>query len=566
MYLSLSLSLSTLKKRYNKGLAFSEEERDRLYLRGLLPPAVLPQRTQAARAMVNVRSKATDLDRFTYLTALQERNERLFHRVLGQHAEELLPVWGEPTLSSACAAHGLMFRALPRALFVGLADRGRVFQILKNWPERRVKVLCITDGARVGALGDLGVQAVGVPVSRAALYTALGGVDPAVCLPIALDAGTDNPDLLSSPFYVGARRPRGSGEEVAALLDELITAARARFGPSLFIHFENMRYRHLAAAVSACRSAGLPVWSDDIQGTAATVVAGVLAAQPLTGKGLADHTWLFVGDGPAGTHIAEMVAAAIARSQGGGGATGLVAARARLWLADSGGLVTRARPDAERLPDHALPYAHDGVPHAPDLAAAVAAIKPSVIVGTAGGGAGGGPPPATLRFSREVLETMAAAHTAPVILPLSAPVGEVSAEDAYAWTGGRAVFADRARRPGSGPLALADGSTRAPGSVQTAYLFPGVGLATVASRSTRLRDDAILAAAEALAGCVTPADLDAGRIFPPLPALREVALAVATAAAKRQYESGCATELPKPADVRAALEARMYNPAYKRYR
>ena len=161
---------------------------------------------------------------------------------------------------------------------------------------------------------------------------------------------------------------------------------------------------------------------------------------------------------------------------------------------------------------------------------------------------------------------MAAAHAAPVVLPLSAPVGEVSAEDAYAWTEGRAVFADRARRPGSGPLALADGTTRAPGSVQTAYLFPGVGLATVASRSTRLRDDAILAAAEALAGAVTPADLDAGRIFPPLPSLRGVALDVAVAAARRQYETGCATELPKPTDLRAALAARMYNPAYKRYR
>ena len=389
--------------KYNKGLAFSEGERDRLYLRGLLPPAVLPMRTQAARAMANVRSKAADIDKLGYLSSLQERNQSLFHRALADHVEELLPVWGEPTLSRACAAHGLMFRSLPRALFIGLRDRGRVAQILKNWPERRVKVLCVTDGERVGGGGawategggdpssssspngsssssitgiDLGVQAVGVPVARLALYAAVGGVDPSVCLPIAIDAGTDNADLLSSPFYVGSRRPRARGDEYEALLDELLSAARARFGPSLFVDFENMRFRTLRAAFGAYRGE-FPCYSDDVQGTAAVAVAALLSACRATGRALRDHTFLFVGgDSPAGSHVAEMVAEAISRglgevdgggrkgaSGGGGGGSGggrgLLDAASRIWMADSKGLVTRSRADADSLPDHVLPYCRD---------------------------------------------------------------------------------------------------------------------------------------------------------------------------------------------------------------
>ena len=397
--------------KYNKGLAFSEDERDRLYLRGLLPPAVLPMKTQAARAMVNVRSKAADIDKLTYLSSLQERNQSLFHRALADHVEELLPVWGEPTLSRACAAHGLMFRSLPRALFIGLRDRGRVAQILKNWPERRVKVLCVTDGERVGGGGawateggggavasssdpssssssqstnitgiDLGVQAVGVPVARLALYAAVGGVDPSVCLPIAIDAGTDNADLLSSPFYVGSRRPRARGDEYEALLDELLSAARARFGPSLFVDFENMRFRTLRAAFGAYRGA-FPCYSDDIQGTAAVAVAALLSACRATGRSLKDQTFLFVGgDSPAGSHVAEMVAEAISRGLGevetGGSGRGkgsssfssssassstssLLEATSRIWVADSKGLVTRSRADADSLPDHVLPYCRD---------------------------------------------------------------------------------------------------------------------------------------------------------------------------------------------------------------
>ena len=404
--------------KYNKGLAFSEDERDRLYLRGLLPPAVLPMRTQAARAMVNVLSKAADLDKLTYLSSLQERNQSLFHRALADHVEELLPVWGEPTLSSACAAHGLMFRSLPRALFIGLRDRGRVAQILKNWPERRVKVLCVTDGERVGGGGawategggggassslssppsssssspssrsltgiDLGVQAVGVPVARLALYAAVGGVDPSVCLPIAIDAGTDNADLLSSPFYVGSRRPRARGDEYEALLDELLSAARARFGPSLFVDFENMRFRTLRAAFGAYRGA-FPCYSDDVQGTAAVAVAALLSACRATGRSLRDQIFLFVGgDSPAGSHVAEMVAEAISRGlgevDGGGGSGGgssrsstssslssssspspssILDATSKIWMADSKGLVTRSRADLDTLPDHVLPYCRD---------------------------------------------------------------------------------------------------------------------------------------------------------------------------------------------------------------
>jgi malate dehydrogenase (oxaloacetate-decarboxylating)(NADP+) len=214
--------------KYNKGLAFSETERDRLYLRGLLPPAVLSQEVQLERTVLNIRSKDSDLDKYTYLTSLQERNERLFYRVLLENFEELLPIVHTPTVRLACQKYGLMFKSLPRGLFITLEDRGRVFRILKNWPERNVRVIVVTDGERVGNLGDLGVQAVGVPISKLSLYTACGGVAPAVCVPVVIDVGTDNEDLLRSPFYVGVRHRRVRGDAYYELLDEFLTAVKRR--------------------------------------------------------------------------------------------------------------------------------------------------------------------------------------------------------------------------------------------------------------------------------------------------------------------------------------------------
>ena len=256
-------------------------------------------------------------------------------------------------------------------------------------------------------------------------------------------------------------------------------------------------------------AASLPVYSDAVQGNGAVVLAAVLAAARATGKGVADHTYLFVGDGPAGVAAADLIAEAVVRAPGARASTTILDARARVWLADSRGLITRARADADGAPDYVLPYAHDAPP-ADGLLAAVAAVKPSVIVGVSGGGA------AAVPFSREALAELASAHDHPIVLPLSTP-GEVSASDAYEWTGGRALFADRSR-PGAGPgaVTLSDGSVRHPRNVHTAFIFPGLGFGSLAARATRLRDEAVISAAEAVAGCVSDADVEAGALFPPL--------------------------------------------------
>jgi malate dehydrogenase (oxaloacetate-decarboxylating)(NADP+) len=352
---------------------------------------------------------------------------------------------------------------------------------------------------------------------------------------------------------VGARRPRATGDEYAALLDEVVTSARARYGPSLLIDFCNLPHAALDAAFAAHRGS-MPCYSDDVQGIGAVVLAGVLAAARATRAALADHTFLFVGEGPAGVRAAELVAECVAR--GSGGKATVVDARAKVWLADGRGLITRARAREPGFPDFALPYAHDA-PCATGLAAAVRAVKPTVLVGVCGGRGG------RSSFSREVVCEMAASNDRPIIMALSTPA-EVTAADAYEWTGGRALFASAG--PATPALTLSDGTSRRPGAAHTGFIFPGLGFGTVASRSTRLRDEAAIAAAEAVAACVTDADLDAGSMFPPLSSLGAVAARVACAVAKRQYDGGSATELPRPADLGKHLEAVAYRPAYRRYR
>ncbi|EIE23960.1 NADP-dependent malic enzyme [Coccomyxa subellipsoidea C-169] len=543
--------------KYNKGLAFSEEERGRLYLRGLLPPAVLSQEVQAERCMINIRSKSSDLERHSYLTSLQERNESLFYYVLSNNIEELLPIVHMPTVSEYCQTYGLMFKSLPRSLFICMKDKGRVYSLLKNWPERRIKAICLTDGERVGALGDLGVQAVGVPVSKLALYSACAGIPPNMCLPVCIDAGTDNEELLQSQFYVGSKHKRVRGDVYYELLDEFISAAKRRFGNTVLVHFEDMSYANLSRLFNQYRGS-LACFSDDVQGTAAVVLAGILAAQPLTGKSLADHTIMIAGDGAAGTALAELLAEAIARQNRRGGGT-IVDARRQFWLVDRHGLVTRGRADADSLPDHALPYCHEGPPCA-DLAAAVAALRPSVLIGVSDGAP-------SVEFTRGICEELARINSRPIIMPLSLPEPELRAEDAYEWTGGKAVFADRVRRTSaSAQVSTSGGQSFTPGCVETAYIFPGIGLGSIVSRATRLRDEAFIAAAEALASLVTDEDRARGSIYPPLRDIRTISAKVACAVAKKAYESGVATALPRPHDVKAAVRASMYRSTYRKYR
>lgn len=551
----------TRNPKYNKGLAFTETERDRLYLRGLLPPAILSQDVQADRALKNLRNMANDLDRHSYLTALQERNESLFYKLLVDNIKELLPIVHMPTVSEYCAKYALMFRSLPRALFISLKDKGAIYQILKNWPERRIKAICITDGERVGQLGDLGVQAVGVPVSKLALYTACGGIPPSVCLPVVLDCGTDNQELLDSPFYVGLKQKRVRGVEYQELLDEFFAAAQRRFGNTVLMHLEDMQYENMSKTM-AQYSGSIPIFSDDIQGLAAVVIAGILAAAPLTTKKLADHTFLIAGEGRAATSIASIIAAAIARERRHANET-ILDARKRVWLLDSKGLVVRSRGDADDLDDHKLPYCHrqptTDKQDCPDLLSAVKVTKPSVLIGISS-------MPPTITFSEQVCREMGDNNERPIIMPLSQPGAEVKPKDAYTWTDGRCIFADRDTRTDSSDVVLDDGRRFTPSTCETTYLFPGVGLGTLLSRSTKLRDEMFIVAAEALAKLVSDEDRARGAIYPPIGPIRNISAHIAKAVAQRAYDSALATEQPKPSDLYEAALQIMYEAEYRNYR
>ncbi|EFN58521.1 hypothetical protein CHLNCDRAFT_140591 [Chlorella variabilis] len=544
--------------RYNKGLAFSQLERDRLYLRGLLPPAVLSQEVQAERVMTNIRSKGTEVDKHTYLMSLQERNERLFYYVLSEHIEELLPLMSQPTIGKYCQGYSLMFRSLPRAMYLGLEDKGSIFSILKNWPERRVKAICLTDGQRMGNLGDLGVQAIGVPISRLALYTACGGIVPSACLPITLDVGTDNESLLQDPIYVGGKHRRVRGEAYFELVDELLTAVRRRYGTSVMIDCAGMDFETQTKLINTYRGT-FPMYSDSVFGLPTAVLATVYAALPATGGSLADQRFMLVGESPRLTAIAELLEEAVQREQGRGT---VLEARKNIFVVDKQGLVVRDRWDAEQLEDHKLPYAQER-PAIDSLLDAVKQIQPTVLIGLSDKE----PPHA---FTKEVCEAMAAGTERPIILPLSRisaagqlEASEVTAADALAWTRGRALFADKLT---SGPVEVPGGETRQLRAIDTTYIFPGLALGLMMSRSTRVREDMVIEAAKALARDVSDADRAAGSLMPPVPALRDVAARVAAAVSHKAYNAGVATELPRPHDLLDKALGWMYNPRYRRYR
>lgn len=544
--------------KYNKGLAFTQQERDRLYLRGLLPPAVLSQQVQSERVLINIRGMKSDIRKVTYLMSLQERNERLFYYVLQKNIEELLPLLQFPALGEYCQKYSLMFRSLPRGLFLSLEDKGHVFSILKNWPERRVKAICLTDGEQVGTFNDLGVQAIGSPISRLAQYVALGGVDPSTCLPVTIDNGTDSENLLNDPIYAGMKHRRVRGDAYFELIDEFLTAVRHRFGSSVMVDFQNMAFETQNRLVSTYRGA-FPVFSDDQFGLPILALAAVMATQRKTNLRLSDQRFILVGESPILTAIAELLEGAIQRESRKGT---VLEVRKAIHVVDRNGLLVRSREDAEELEDHKLPYIEDSEP-CPDLLSAVKKIKPTVIIG-----ASSDAPP--FAFTKEVLEAACAATEHPVILPLSLfdPEGtpgrsEVSAQNAYDWTKGKCFFADRQRDNGI----IKTGSTsRLPSTLCTSHIFPGIALGTLMSRSTRLRDEMFVAVAKSLAHLVSDESLDNGSLLPPIGAARDISAHVATGLAQKAYQIEVATELPKPHDLLAHAYSSMYQPAYNRYR
>ena len=525
----------------NKGTAFTEAERDTLHLRGLLPPHVSSQEQQLGRVLENFRRKSSDLEKYINLRALHDRNETLFFRLLMDHPDEVMPIVYTPTVGLACQRYTHIFQR-PHGIFVSAADRGRVAEVLANWPRRDVAIIVISDGERILGLGDLGANGMGIPVGKLALYTACAGVFPNACLPVLLDVGTNNSELLDDPLYIGLHQSRLRGEEYDALVEEFVVAA-GKLYPGVVIQFEDFASHNAFRLLQKYRDR-IPTFNDDIQGTAAVVLAGMLSALRITGGTLGEQTLLFQGAGEAATGIADlmveaMVAKGIDEAQ----------ARRRCWLFDSRGLVVKQRAD---LALHKKPYAHD---HAPvdNLLDAVKTLRPTAIIGvSAVGGA----------FTEDVVRTIAALNTRPIVFALSNPTSkaECTATQAYRWSDGRALFACGSPFE---PVML-DGRRYIPRQGNNSYIFPGVGLGVIVSGATRVTDEMFMTAAHTLAERVTEDDLRQGSLYPPLKSIRDVSAHIAAAVAAVAYRRGVARG-PEPADLLGFVKSRMYEPCYPRY-
>ena len=525
----------------NKGTAFTEAERDALGLRGLLPPHVSTQEEQVSRVLENFHRLQTPLAKYIMLESLQDRNEALFYRVVTDYPDEMMPIIYTPTVGLACQQFGHIYRR-PRGIFVSQRDRGHIEQVLRNWPQREVAMIVVTDGERILGLGDLGANGMGIPIGKLSLYTACAGIDPAGCLPVMLDVGTNNEALRRDPLYVGVREPRLTGADYDEFVEEFVDATQEVF-PGVIVQFEDFANHNAFRLLQTYRDR-IPSFNDDIQGTAAVALAGVLSALRVTGGKLPEQKLLFMGAGEAATGIADLAATAMT-------AQGLpeAAARSRCWLVDSKGLVVKSRAD---LAAHKRPYAHEHAPTGSFLAA-VKALQPTAIIGVAATAG---------TFTREVVEEMAKINARPIVFALSNPTSksECTAAQAYEWSGGRALFASGSPFD---PVTQA-GRTFVPRQGNNSYIFPGVGLGAIVTRSRRITDAMFMAAVHALAEQVSGADLAQGSLYPPLSRVREVSAHIATAVARVAFEQGHAT-VPKPADLAAYVRAQMYEPSYATY-
>ena len=522
-------------KTVYRSIAFTRPERDRLGLRGLLPHRVCTDRQMVDRVMLALEQVPRDIDRYMLLSSLQERNERLFYQTVIGRIERILPLIYTPTVGEACRAFSHIARE-PKGIFITPDDRGRIKQLLANWPHTDVKVIVVTDGQRILGLGDLGANGMGIPIGKLALYTACAGIEPAQCLPVTLDVGTNNDALLADPLYLGYPKRRLEGRSYFDLVDEFVEAVQARY-PGALIQFEDFLTPNAYALLRKYRDRVL-CFNDDIQGTAAVALAGVLASTRVTGVPFGDLRIMFLGAGSAATGIADLMTAAFVDG-------GLAPAEARrhLWFVDVNGLVVRSRSD---LLEHNLPYAHDA--EAMSFVESIDAIRPHVLIGATGA-------PGT--FTRDVVERMCSTNARPVLFALSNPTSkaECTASQAYEWSNGSAVFAS------GSPFAPVSwkGRTFEPAQGNNAYVFPGIGLGAVCCRARTLPDQLFLEAARTLAKLVSQQDLDRGALYPRLTDIRKISLTIASAIVTKAHALKLARSR-RPKDVRRSIEAAMYQP------
>ncbi len=523
--------------RLNKGTAFNQHERQALGLSGLLPSAITNQQTQISKILNTLRRKSSDIERYIFLFSLLGRNERLFYRLLIDHTDELMPIIYTPTVGEACQKFAHIFRE-PRGFYITPADRGNIKNILKNWPDKDIRMIVVTDGQRILGLGDLGANGMGIPIGKLSLYTAGAGIAPEQCLPVMLDVGSNNQQLIDDPLYLGLKQPRITGDEYLQLVDEFVNAVQICF-PKAVIQFEDFLTPNAYALLNIYRHK-VCCFNDDIQGTAAVVLSGIYSALKLSAQAFKDCRILFLGAGSAATGMADLLVPALCT-------TGLTKqeARQRLWFIDRKGLVTKNR---KHLNTHSLPYAHEHKPAS--FIEAIESIRPNILIGATG---------VHGTFTEEAISLMAKINAQPIIFALSNPTShaECTAEQAYQWTDGRAIFASGS----PSETVHYNGRTFHPGQGNNAYIFPGLGLGVIASAASYISDEMFLAAADALSAQVSTEQLAKGNIFPPLSQLRQVSMSIAVAVATTAYNNKL-TQQSLPADLPASISELIYDPTY----
>jgi len=523
----------------NKGSAFSKEERLKYKLTGLLPDEIETLETQILRVDEQLNNFEHSIDKYIYLMALLETNETLFFKTVISKPSEFLPIVYTPTVGEACERFGHIARR-PRGLFISIKQKDNIKEILQNWPMEDIRFTVVTDGERILGLGDLGINGIGIPIGKLILYTSCAGVPPEHTLPIILDTGTNNEAFLVDPLYPGLKQKRIKGKEFDDFIEAFVLAINEVF-PKICIQWEDF------AGVDAIRILNtyqnrISTFNDDIQGTAAIATAGFIAISRLLEKPFKEQRFLFLGAGAAAFGIADMLVHKFQKD-------GLSKEEAlnQIWMFDINGLLVQSRTD---LADYQKPFAHEGE-LSTDFAESILKIKPTAIIGVSTlGGA----------FNQQVIENMSLVNERPIIFPYSNPTShsECTAEQAYTWSKGKAIFASGSPFP---PFTYQE-KTFTPGQGNNVYIFPAMGLAVFATEATRVTDEMFITAAEAVAEQITQEDFNNGLIYPRIDSILQVSLNVAIKITEQIFDMGLA-RVEKPKDIKAFIKSKMYEPTYK---
>jgi len=537
---------------FNKGSAFTEEERRDLGLLGLLPPHVATMDEQLVRTYENYQQKTSAQERYIFLTSLQDRNETLFYRLLSEHIDEMLPMIYTPVVGMASQQYSHIYRR-PRGLYIAYPQRDAIETMLRNAPYAGIRVIVVTDGERILGLGDLGIGGMGIPIGKLSLYSLCAGIHPATTLPIVLDVGTNNQTLLDDPLYLGWRHERVRGAEYDTFIEMFVRAVKRVF-PNAILQWEDFAKQNARRLLDRYRDQ-VCSFNDDIQGTGAVTLAGLLAATASAGTKLSQQRIVILGAGSAATGVCEQIVSAM-MSEG----LGKTEAKAAIWLVDSRGLVHDRRDDLEAFKrEYAQPYErvanYDlGGPTGATLANVVRQVRPNILIGTAAQAGA---------FTEQIVRTMAQHTERPIIFPLSNPtaMSEAKPVDLCEWTDGRAIVATGSPFP----AVHFNGRTIQVSQCNNVFIFPGVGLGVIASGARRVSDELFVAAARALSALSPARSNPYAALFPALAGIRSVSRQVALAVAAEAQRARLA-EPTTPAELERRVDALIWSPRYPRLR